>query len=85
MSLVSEVLMPPEWTKQALCAEVDYEIFFPNKGDRTVDAKRICRSCNVKQECLEYSFKNNERFGIWGGLTEFDRKKLRRKLSKKAS
>ena len=78
-------LLPPEWTKEALCPEVDPVIFFPNKGERTVDAKNICKACNVKTQCLEYSLTNNERFGIWGGLTEFDRKKLRRRLLKKAS
>jgi len=78
-------LLPPEWVKEALCAEVDPVIFFPEKGDRTVDAKNTCKACNVKTQCLEYSLTNNERFGIWGGLTEHDRRKLRRNLIKKAS
>ena len=74
-------LLPPNWTKEALCAEVDPVIFFPEAGEKTVDAKRICRACNVKTQCLEYSITNNERFGIWGGLTEFDRRRLRREAS----
>jgi WhiB family redox-sensing transcriptional regulator len=81
MSIIAEVLMPPEWTKKALCAEVDPEIFFPNKGDKTAYVKRICKSCDVRAECLEYSLQNNERFGVWGGLTEHDRRRLRRRVS----
>ena len=77
--------LPPEWVKEALCAEVDPVIFFPDKGDKTVDAKKICKACNVKTQCLEYSLTNNERFGIWGGLTEHDRRKLRRTIIRKAS
>jgi WhiB family redox-sensing transcriptional regulator len=81
MSIIAEVLMPPEWTKKALCAEVDPEIFFPEIGGTTTDVKRICKACDVKAECLEYSLRNNERFGVWGGLSEQDRRKLRRRVS----
>jgi WhiB family redox-sensing transcriptional regulator len=77
MSIIAEVLMPPEWTRKALCAEVDPEIFFPDKGERTAHVKQICKACIVKVECLEYSIQNNERFGVWGGLTEHDRRKVR--------
>ena len=77
MSIIAEVLMPPEWTKKALCAEVDPEIFFPNKGDKVAYVKQICKACSVRVECLEYSLQNNERFGIWGGLTEHDRRRVR--------
>ena len=77
MSIIAEVLMPPEWTRKALCAEVDPEIFFPDKGERTAHVKQICKACIVKVECLEYSIQNNERFGVCGGLTEHDRRKVR--------
>ena len=72
---------PPEWTKFARCSEVDPELFFPEKGDAIgpQHAKRICNSCEVKVECLQYSIDNDERFGIWGGLTERSRQILRRK------
>jgi WhiB family redox-sensing transcriptional regulator len=83
MSIIAEVLMPPEWTKKALCAEIDPEIFFPDKGDKTAHVKQICKACDVRAECLEYSLQNNERFGVWGGLTEHDRRRLRSR--KKAS
>jgi WhiB family redox-sensing transcriptional regulator len=72
---------PPEWTKLARCSEVDPELFFPERGDAfgPGKAKRICNSCEVKVECLQYSLDNNEQFGVWGGLGENDRRRLRRK------
>ena len=62
----------------ALCSQTDPEAFFPEKGGSTRDAKRVCASCEVKAECLEYALQNDERFGIWGGLSERERRRLRR-------
>ncbi|MDF2992320.1 MAG: WhiB family transcriptional regulator [Microbacterium sp.] len=67
------------WQTDALCAQTDPEAFFPEKGGSTRDAKRICTSCDVKSECLEYALQNDERFGIWGGLSERERRKLKRR------
>ena len=66
------------WQDQALCAQTDPEAFFPEKGGSTRDAKRICTGCSVRAQCLEYALDNDERFGIWGGLSERERRKLRR-------
>ncbi|HWL61105.1 MAG TPA: WhiB family transcriptional regulator [Microbacteriaceae bacterium] len=70
---------PLAWQVDALCAQTDPEAFFPEKGGSTRDAKRICASCEVKAECLEYALQNDERFGIWGGLSERERRRLRRR------
>lgn len=67
------------WQVDALCAQTDPEAFFPEKGGSTRDAKKICTTCEVKSECLEYALQNDERFGIWGGLSERERRKLRRR------
>ena len=67
------------WQDRALCAQTDPEAFFPEKGGSTREAKRICVSCEVKQECLEYALMQDERFGIWGGLSERERRRLKRK------
>ncbi|RFU21776.1 WhiB family transcriptional regulator [Geodermatophilus marinus] len=67
------------WQERALCAETDPEAFFPEKGGSTREAKRICTGCEVKAECLEYALANDERFGIWGGLSERERRRLRRR------
>jgi WhiB family redox-sensing transcriptional regulator len=68
----------PAWQSDALCAQTDPEAFFPEKGGSTRDAKKICASCEVRAPCLEYALQNDERFGIWGGLSERERRKLRK-------
>lgn len=72
---------PLAWQSDALCAQTDPEAFFPEKGGSTRDAKRICTACDVRDECLEYALENDERFGIWGGLSERERRKLKRRAS----
>jgi len=67
------------WQERALCAETDPEAFFPEKGGSTREAKKICTGCEVKAECLEFALSNDERFGIWGGLSERERRRLRRR------
>jgi WhiB family transcriptional regulator, redox-sensing transcriptional regulator len=70
---------PLAWQSESLCAQTDPEAFFPEKGGSTRDAKKICGSCEVRSECLEYALQNDERFGIWGGLSERERRKLRKR------
>src|SRR5689334_4311236 len=67
-----------DWQERALCAQTDPEAFFPEKGGSTREAKRICSGCEVRAECLEYALAHDERFGIWGGLSERERRRLRR-------
>ncbi len=52
---------------------------FPEKGGSTREAKRVCLSCDVRSECLEYALAHDERFGIWGGLSERERRRLKRR------
>jgi WhiB family transcriptional regulator, redox-sensing transcriptional regulator len=66
------------WRLNALCAETDPEAFFPEKGGSTREAKRVCSGCEVRAECLEFALANDERFGIWGGLSERERRRLKR-------
>jgi WhiB family transcriptional regulator, redox-sensing transcriptional regulator len=70
---------PLSWQDKALCAQTDPEAFFPEKGGSTREAKKVCASCEVKSECLDYALANDERFGIWGGLSERERRKLKRR------
>jgi len=72
----------PDWQDRALCAETDPEAFFPEKGGSTREAKRICQGCEVRAECLEYALEHDERFGIWGGYSERERRKLKRRTVK---
>lgn len=71
---------PPEnlaWQDDALCAQIDPEFFFPDKGGSTRNAKEVCRKCEVREQCLAYALENGERFGIWGGQSERERRRNR--------
>ena len=60
------------------CAETDPEIFFPEKGESNRPAKQVCRGCFVREQCLEDALERDERFGIWGGLSERERRRMKR-------
>ncbi|MEV7341274.1 WhiB family transcriptional regulator [Streptomyces sp. NPDC093544] len=66
------------WQDQALCAQTGAEFFFPEPGSSVREAKRICGMCAMRSACLEYALNNDERFGVWGGLSEKERLSLRR-------
>lgn len=65
------------WQDEALCAQADPEAFFPEKGGSTRLAKAVCRSCDVRAECLDYAMETNQMFGIWGGMSERERRRLK--------
>ena len=64
------------WRDSALCAQTDPEEFFPDKGGTTRHAKRTCAACTVRTECLQYALDHGERFGIWGGMSERERRRI---------
>jgi len=66
------------WQERANCLGVDPDLFFPERGASTREAKAVCGSCEVRAECLEYALDHAEKFGIWGGLSERERRRLRR-------
>ena len=66
------------WQERANCLGVDPDLFFPERGASTKEAKSVCGGCEVKMECLEYALRHGEKFGIWGGMSERERRRLRR-------
>lgn len=68
-----------DWREYALCAQTDPEIFFPEGNGNTREAKKICNNCDVRDQCLNYALENDERFGVWGGKSEHERRYLRRR------
>jgi WhiB family transcriptional regulator, redox-sensing transcriptional regulator len=74
----SATIEEDQWQERALCAQTDPEAFFPEKGGSTREAKRICLGCEVRDACLDYALAHDERFGIWGGLSERERRRLKR-------
>lgn len=69
-----EVLMPH--LPDGLCAETDPEAFYPEKGGSTRHAKAVCLECPIQTECLEWAIEHGERYGIWGGTSEHERRKI---------
>lgn len=74
-------LTPPAWVAEAACASVDPQLFTPEDTDALAayrHARLICATCPVQRQCLETALANNERYGMWGGLTPSERQKLQR-------
>ena len=71
----------PRWMDDGSCSSVDPELFFPEMGGATKQAKRICHGCPVKTECLDYALEHNELFGIWGELSTHERRALRKQAA----
>lgn len=76
----------PEWVNRAVCATVDPEIWFPNKGDYQAvnKAKKICRTCPVRRQCRELAIEDPKLDGVWGGMTVMERRAERMKRGKAA-
>lgn len=68
----------PRFRDRAVCAEVDPEIFYPDKGQSPRAAKKICLGCESRTQCLEWALSRGEEFGVWGGTTPTERRDLRR-------
>jgi WhiB family transcriptional regulator, redox-sensing transcriptional regulator len=76
--------MNANWRQRAACRGVDPGIFYPVSDEDAEEAKAICMSCQVRQSCLEYSLATREREGVWGGLTERERRRIVRQRRKSA-
>ena len=66
------------WKDYGNCLGVDPDLFFPERGASVKEAKGVCRGCVVVEECLEYALANGEKHGIWGGMSERERRRMRR-------
>lgn len=66
------------WRERAACKGMDAALFVLARGDSGREAKRVCRGCEVRAECLEYALDSHEQFGVWGGTSERERRRMRR-------
>jgi WhiB family transcriptional regulator, redox-sensing transcriptional regulator len=73
------------WMARAACRGTNPDLFFPARGESTVEAKSICGGCAVRVQCAALAVTNHERFGIWGGLSERERKVGRARRTKVAA
>ncbi|MCA1692194.1 MAG: WhiB family transcriptional regulator [Actinobacteria bacterium] len=72
------------WRDDAACRGLDPDVFFPASDDEAGVAKAVCETCPVREECLEYALETRQEDGIWGGLTETERRRLRRRRRENA-
>jgi WhiB family redox-sensing transcriptional regulator len=76
--------MTQHWRQYARCLGADPDLFYPSADDAGEEAKRICMVCPVREPCLEYSITAREKQGVWGGLTEKERRRIVRQRRKTA-
>lgn len=69
---------PQDWRDFALCRGMDSSIFYPDKGYAVEGAKRICAECPVRTACLDDALRRREDFGVWGGTSERERRRIMR-------
>lgn len=69
----------PDWMRDALCAQIGGDLWYPGKGEdnNAAKAKQTCLRCELRDQCLNYALEREERWGIWGGLTYKQRVKIR--------
>jgi WhiB family redox-sensing transcriptional regulator len=70
-----------DWLSEARCHDRETEIFFVRGASKARRAQNICDHCTVRDECLEYAMEQDIEFGVWGGLTERQRRSLGRRLN----
>ncbi len=73
-----ELLQDQDWRSQAICAKTDPDLWFSPGAVEHREAKRICRDCPVRSQCLSYAIEAPVDHGVWGGLTERERRRQRR-------
>jgi WhiB family redox-sensing transcriptional regulator len=76
-SLAAPARFAARWRELAACRGTDLEVFFPGRGETAGPARQVCAACLVRQPCLDYAISNRITHGIWGGLTERERRALR--------
>lgn len=67
---------PPFMDGRELCAQADPDSWFPEKGGSAREAKAVCHQCPLEAACLAFALENEQRFGVWGGHTERERRRL---------
>ena len=75
---------PNDWRQDAACRELDTAVFFPETEEEEATALAVCASCPVREACLEFALITRQDDGIWGGLTETERRRVRRRRQEAA-
>ena len=82
LDLLPENPSPPDmWQERSACYGIDPDVFFPISEEEAGPALAFCSGCSIRDECLSWALKNGERYGVWGGLTEQQRRRLVRQVA----
>lgn len=74
-----------DWKADAACRDLDISIFFPDSESASGPALEVCAGCPVREQCLDFALRTRQNDGVWGGHTETDRRRLRRKMGRTAA
>jgi WhiB family transcriptional regulator, redox-sensing transcriptional regulator len=74
-----------DWRDRAACAGIGYDLFFPEHNSGIGDARKVCRDCPVRAQCLTFAIETDQRHGVWGGITQGELRKLVLKKNRSAS
>ena len=75
---------PADWRQDAACRDLDTAVFFPETDEEAAQALAVCATCPVREACLEFALVTRQDDGVWGGMTETERKRLRRRRQEAA-
>ena len=81
MALPDDPLPPDYWQDRAACFGIDPDVFFPISEEEAGPALTYCGACRIREDCLAWAIKNGERYGVWGGLTEQQRRRIVRQVA----
>ncbi|MFM8998909.1 MAG: WhiB family transcriptional regulator [Actinomycetota bacterium] len=77
-TLPQNPLPPDMWQEDAACHGIAPDVFFPTSEEEAGPALAYCGGCRSREVCLAWALKNGERYGVWGGLTEQQRRRIAR-------
>jgi WhiB family redox-sensing transcriptional regulator len=77
-----------DWRHRAACRKEDPELFFPTGTTgpallQIEEAKQVCRTCDVRERCLAWALDTGQDYGVWGGLSEDERRALKRRNARR--
>lgn len=84
-SALTMTFVPVDWMDRAACNAVDPEAFFPHQHANANQARAVCAGCPVREQCLDYALDTGQRHGVWGGLSERERRRERGRRKRAAT
>lgn len=74
-----------DWKAEAACRDLETDLFFPENEAAAAPALAVCEVCPVREACLDFALRTRQHDGVWGGLTESGRRRVRRRMGRQAA